>query len=326
MANLVNYASFDEKSSQYHTNFIIDDKDKLDNVLQELMSNPNLLYRGMNNASYRLYTSAQRHFIWEDNFYIKFGGNFHQFVRRTIDAVKADGKVMSYFASNNIPVNDFLILALLQHYAECSPLLDFAYDIRSSLFFAQDKATPSTGENNIDDFISIYFTDNRIDWLRATIQEINKTGAERADEMVYEAQNKGVKICSSDSIEEMRNLTYEKYIDGISFLPVAGSNIGYTNVSMKHLGASWQYYITNPRLQQQKGLFIFNVSDVTPLAEQVNSVTKYYQLFGCINIHKNLIPHIVVNYLQPCGIDRNSVYLQTNKSRELEERIKQLLS
>lgn len=326
MADLINYANFDEKSSQYNKNFVIDDKNTLDNVLQEMMSNPNLLYRGLNNASYRLYTSAQRHFIWEDGIYMKFGGNFHQFVRKTIDVVKADGKVMSYFASNKIPVNDFLILALLQHYAECSPLLDFAYDIKSSLFFAQDKATPSTGGNNIDDYISIYFTDNRIDWLRATIQEINKTGAERADEMVYEAQNRGVKICSSDSIDEMRNLTYEKYIDGISFLPVAGSNIGYTNVIMKHLGASWQYNITNPRLQQQKGLFIFNVSEETPLAEQVNYVTRYYKLFGCINIHKKLIPHIIGKYLHPFDIDRNTVYLQTKESKELEDRIKQLLN
>lgn len=82
--------------------------------------------------------------------------------------------------------------------------------------------------------------------------------------------------------------------------------------------------MTNPRLQNQKGLFIFNVSDHEPLAEQVNNVTKYYKIFGCINIHKNLIPHITQKYLMPNGFTHDAVYCQSKESRDLEIKVSEL--
>lgn len=328
MANLINYDTFEMKAEQYHTNMIIDDEQTLEEVLQKLSSDPNLIYRGLNNAAFRLYTSAQRHFIWQDDLFKRIGGgDFHAFVRNAINIVRNNADVMDYFQHNNIPVNDFLILALLQHYMECSPLLDFAYSLESSLFFAQDGHSPAVGDGSLNDYISLYFTSNQIDWIQATIQSINKTGAVNADKMVEETEkDPRYSVDTTDVIYKMQNLTYEDYIDGIHFLPIAGASIGVTDVVMKYVGKSWKYHITNPRLQNQNGLFIFNVSDHEPLVEQVNNVTKYYKIFGCINIHKNLIPYITQKYLTPNGLTRDAVYCQSKESRDLEVKVSSLFN
>ena len=328
MADLINYDSFEKKAEQYHTNKIVNDEQTLDEVLQKLSSDPNLIYRGLNNAAFRLYTSAQRHFIWQDDLYKRIGGeDYHAFVRNAINIVRNNADVMDYFQHNNIPVNDFLILALLQHYMECSPLLDFAYSLESSLFFAQDGHSPAVGDGSLNDYISLYFTSNQIDWIQATIQSINKTGAINADRMVEETEKDSkYTVDTIDVIYKMQNLTYEYYIDGIHFLPIAGASIGVTDVVMKYVGKSWKYHITNPRLQNQNGLFIFNVSDHEPLVEQVNNVTKYYKIFGCINIHKNLIPYITQKYLTPNGLTRDAVYCQSKESTDLETKVKALFS
>lgn len=328
MANLINYDTFEKKAEQYHTNLIIDNEQNLDEVLQKLSSDPNLIYRGLNNAAFRLYTSAQRHFIWQDDLYKRIGGGeYHVFVRNAISIVRNNAEVMDYFQHNNIPVNDFLILALLQHYMECSPLLDFAYSLESSLFFAQDGHSPAVGNGSLNDYISLYFTSNQIDWIQATIQSINKTGAANADRMVEETEkDPRYSVDTTDVIYKMQNLTYEDYIDGIHFLPIAGASIGITDVVMKYVGKSWKYHITNPRLQNQNGLFIFNVSDHEPLVEQVNNVTKFYKIFGCINIHKHLIPYITQKYLTPNGLTRDAVYCQSKESRDLEVKVSSLFN
>lgn len=326
MADLINYDSFDKKTEQYHSNYVIDDVQTLDQVLQELGSNPNLIYRGVNNAAFRLYTSAQRHYIWKDELYKFIGGiDYHTFVRNSINIVRNSEDVMDYFNNHSIPVNDFLILAFLQHYKECSPLLDFAYSLESSLFFAQDGYAPAVGDGSLNDYISLYFTSNQIDWLQATIQNITKIGAENVDRMVEETEKDSrYSVDTSDVLYNMQNLTYEDYIDGIHFLPIAGASIGVTEVVMKYVGKSWRYHMTNPRLQNQNGLFIFNVSDHEPLAEQVNNVTKYYKIFGCINIHKDLIPHITQKYLMPNGLTHDAVYCQSKESRDLEIKVSEL--
>ena len=324
MADLINYCSFSEKGKQYHTNIIIDDEQTLDDTITNLLSNEHLIYRGLNDASYRMYTSSQRHFIWQDQLYQNVGGAYHEFVRKTINRVMSDASIMSYFQKNNIPLNDFLVLALLQHYIECSPLLDFAYDLRSSMFFAMDKVVPPSGKGGMGDYISIYFTDNRIDWIQATIEAVNRTGANSADTMVKDANEKGMSVDANNTAYDMQHLTYENYINNISFIPVSGACFGVTDVVMNHLGVSWQYNITNPRLQQQKGLFIFNTSQDIPLAERVNSVTKYYKNFGCININKNLIPYIKAKYLDPLNINNSTIYFKTQESADLQAMVKNL--
>lgn len=324
MADLINYCSFSEKGKQYNTNIIIDDEQTLDDTITNLLSNEHLIYRGLNDASYRMYTSSQRHFIWQDQLYQNVGGAYHEFVRKTINRVMSDASIMSYFQKNNIPLNDFLVLALLQHYIECSPLLDFAYDLRSSMFFAMDKVVPPSGKGGMGNYISIYFTDNRIDWIQATIEAVNRTGANSADTMVKDANEKGMSVDANNTVYDMQHLTYENYINNISFIPVSGACFGVTDVVMNHLGVSWQYNITNPRLQQQKGLFIFNTSQDIPLAERVNSVTKYYKIFGCININKNLIPYIKAKYLDPLNINNSTIYCKTQESADLQAMVKNL--
>lgn len=326
MGALQNYTSFEEKDKLFFKSEYINDIETLKCKICELSSNPYLIYRGLHNASYRLYTSSQRHFILRDDLYAKIGGNtYHTFIRRAINLIRQDAVICGYFDSNNIPINDFLALALLQHYLECSPLIDFTYHITPALYFASDlRRWRSTG-SPLDDYVSIYFADSRIDWLRATIQEINKTGAYNAENMLVEAASKGRFADPYETFYHMQNLTYEKYIDGISFLTVAGSDKGPTDIDIDSLGLSWQYNICNPRLQRQNGMFIFNVSEDVPVVENINSVTRHYCMFGCLNINKNLESEIKRLYLDPYNINDNTMYVQDNESNMLENRIKELI-
>lgn len=333
MKVIKNYTDLKSKDSVYRLNRTIDSESDLIQLIELLSKEHNLVFRGLNNAKYRNYSSSQRKWIWNDPVIQRLGFNpcndsYHGLIRETIDKVKSDQWILDYFHQKDIPINDMLILALLQHYVVLSPLLDFTTDVHSALFFAQDGASPYCGTNNIDDYISIYAIDKNIDWMRASIQSINKSGAESANKMVLEYNGPYVPQLSEETESELINLTYEKYLD-IKFFPVEGPGIGVTPITIPALGFSCQYFIDNPRLESQAGLFIMNNTVDKPLEDLIADYYKYTQFrpMYCWNINKKLIDKTInCDILQRKGVNHSTLYCSSSESKELESKMMALFN
>ena len=248
-------------------------------------------FRGMKEAKYKLYTSAQR--CWIANHLTANNEHFHAYVDELICQVKKT-RCIDYFVKHKISVNDFLLMALLQHYGKPSPLLDFSYNPFVALFFAFDGVSLSSDSNSINDYVSIY----RIDYSDkdiCSIQKVSENDAERLDKILS-----GVDLSHVDTSpvkESFEKLPYKEYKDIPSML-VHGSSLGVSEISIPALNFACAYNIKNPNLSSQAGLFVLNTSDSIPLEERIKRGDSASKI-KCLNIskNKNLRDFIRQNYI-----------------------------
>lgn len=318
---LINRQGIDEVC--YH---VIDDEKELDKWVKAFDDNLKKgipwIFRGIADASYQLYSSSQRRMInkYKDK-YCKLlkPESEYDLVAKAIERVWNSRDFMDFMKKYEIPVNDMLILSVLQHFINLSPLLDFSYDVYSGLFFATDNAPEAHG--GLRDYVSLYYIDSRIDWVRCSVQEVEHNGAETLQNGVDEFYKENKYIPDSAGVrEKMARLSYSQYVqDGIKFLTLEGAKIGITDVSIPILGFNTQYHITNPRLAAQNGLFIINFTEDTPLADLLKEVDGTKQILCCVDINKSLIPFIKDKYLRPRNISRETMYYPNDDAKELED-------
>lgn len=318
MYPLQSYSNFNEKKTEFGSYQKIDDKNVLLNFLN-LLSKGDYIYRGINNASFKIYSSAQRHWLLKDSYYRNIGGkDFNDFINNAINIAKSDKVFINFFLNKNIPINDFLILSVLQHYINISPLLDFTLDINSALYFAIDNYTNPKNNSGLEDYISIYYIDNKLDWMKASIQAINISGVKQIEDLLSGlSKNDRYRISCDEVLKDTRNLTYDKYRD-LGFIVVNGPDNGISLINSSILGFQCEYNITNPRIIQQKGKFILNPSDDIPLVEKINSYTGFQRIVNCVDIHKNLINEIEAHYLKPNLVCKDSIYPPSKDSKIIE--------
>lgn len=315
-----NFNTLQGKQNAFASVQRIENEQDLHQIVDQLNASPNFLFRGVCEAKFRMYSSSQRKWAWYDPIRYKIGRtDYHHFIRGLIDTVRRDSDIMGYFNQYQIPVNDMLILAILQHYAVVSPLLDLTSDVYSALFFAVDGYGAASNDGSLDDYVSLYYIDRSVDWMQATIQKIHLHGAINADSML--ASHNGL-VDTAQFRNNLENLTYESVKD-LPFIAVDGPGVGITEVNMPHLGFSCSYHIANPRLCSQSGLFILNNSEDKPLEEVMNNTTKR-PLFHCLDINKALIPYIRDTILTPRNINKDTLYCTDSESVRLENAITKL--
>lgn len=160
---LPTYKSLEEKKkhfSHYRKINTVEELEKEKEKLEEdqtalLAFSTELVFRGVKEAKYKLYTSAQRD--WITNEWEKPGISFVDFIDRQLYNLKKDKVLMRYFESIDIAVNDLLLLSFLQHYGAPAPLLDFTYNMLISLFFATTGTEPNKQNfDDIENYLSVY--------------------------------------------------------------------------------------------------------------------------------------------------------------------------
>ena len=165
---LPKYVSSSDKDPRYCQSLYIDNELDLKNVINELMAhNDKYIYRGICDASYKMYTSSQR--LWfEDNERMLHLGckNYYDTIECIIKLTASLPEVQQYIQQNNLPANDFQILAMLQHFASPSPILDFSNNVLKGLLFSVDNmpAWTDNGTNVLEDYVSLYYISRNIDW------------------------------------------------------------------------------------------------------------------------------------------------------------------
>lgn len=316
MGKLLEYNSLEEKKQFYNCTTIDTEKD-FNDIFQNIINNQSsCVFRSVNEAKFKLYSSAQRQWIWNDLFN-KYP-SYKDYINNFIIKVQSHQHIVSFFYNNHIPLNDFVILALLQHYSQPSPLVDFTYNPFLSLFFAFDNVKPGTEGNEIDNYVSLYC-------LRYThpcfcsIQEVNAHGANTLSDALRNLNIPLSQIDTSKVLFDIQNLTYNEYSD-IEIMLVHGDKMGITNIQIPALGFTCTYNITNPNLRNQEGLFMLNTTEDIPLEDLIRKKHRYVDLLiDCYNINKGLESYIRTTHLDQAGINHSLIYPQDQDSQNLRD-------
>lgn len=258
----------------------------------------NTIFRGINNASYKNYTSLQRLCITHDLVMVM---DSLLFVEKEIDFLKKHNNhfLENYFKSIGLNVSDFSYLSYLQHYKDgVTQLLDFTKDKNVALYFmCEDAHFPVCGEGDmyhsgqfpISSFASIYY-----------IREGNYLNSEQFAQILTEYisdSNKGDDYpadCAwmKDLITRIEILTVKslKFLSKIDkkqadFPFVLEDKILKIKDGEKEYKTNFS--ISNPNLVAQKGCFLLYTNEDKPLEKNLY----------CVDIHKSLIPYIQKTHL-----------------------------
>lgn len=156
---LVDYKSLEEKGEIFKSSGYL----RIDTVASfcdwfEAFPKEKMLFRGVKEAKYKIYTSAQRLYITHD--LALSGRTVEDIVEETLKQVKQidNGLLKKYFSLLDVIDHDMLYLSFLQHYSGISPLIDFTTSIEKALFFMQEGVAYSdVGEDGIDNYSSLYY-------------------------------------------------------------------------------------------------------------------------------------------------------------------------
>lgn len=318
---LETYGSLEEKEEFFNNekNMVhycrVDTTKKLEEILKrikkvrEYSANVVFVIRGVSEAKYKLYTSAQRE--WMTNEWWLQGITFPEFVGRLLDHIKTDF-IEKYFQSMGVRINHLLLLSFLQHYRAPSPLLDFTTDPNVALFFALGHMQGiSHGSQDIENYFSIYIIlmDKSRSWDVIFRNTLDKVAQERMENEKSGQLYKNETVATI-RLAELLNWLPNKHIKGSGLCkqPI----LFLTNPSDTHpkmpLYLSW----SNPNIIAQKGCFLLNTHEKQPLEERFLEEMEREELkdatLYCFDIHKSLAPYIREHYLKPAGITKESLF------------------
>lgn len=169
---LDNYIDFNDKAlSVLGTKKVIVPRD-IDEIFSQFENfykreNQNkMIFRGLNEAAYKMYTSSQRD--WIKN---KSNTKYSDYLNALIAKAKSwnNGILKTYLKSLNkdLEENNLAYFSIMQHFGLPSPLLDFSYNPFVALYFAckdVEKCYFDNDVENIRNFFSVYFIFPR--WLK----------------------------------------------------------------------------------------------------------------------------------------------------------------
>jgi hypothetical protein len=239
------------------------------------------IFRGMGDAKYQLFSSAQLLWLSYEMEHWKRAAprlQYQDFVTKMIrQALKKDSlsaKFLDLYGLQGAQ-REFTCLSLLQHYGSSTPLLDWSYNFRVALFFATEYATvpPVHINNEPDDYFAIYVITEET--YRVSTIELQPSVATCFPP-----------ACAALHTGQLLRLTDINLDDGQIFDPARP----FKEVLMAA--------IYNQNIIPQEGLFIFNPHTDVPMeklfdkphrdAVPTNEAEVPHSGFIVYNIHKRL--------------------------------------
>ncbi len=239
-----------------------------------------MLFRGVSEAKYMLYTSGQREFILQD--YATLGIQYDQFMRVLLRNLRRNDDLMNFCKVAKTPPNDSYCFTYLQHYGAPTPYIDFTTDIYTALFYCFYRMSSQLSKSEIDHYCTLYYIKlDDIEYITERyMQEIHKDSPTERNLSLYSESTGGdVKsgMLSFDILQKMDIF----YID-------SKRKSGMFN------DKKLIFRIPNRNMLVQNGVLLYNGSDSLPLERcMANKI-------HCIDIHKSLGDYIKKEYLHDC--------------------------
>ena len=170
--------------------------------------NNDLVFRGVHDAKYKLFNSAQR--FWNTEELDKLGSSYQDFIQKQIDKAKAfqNNLLVKFYNAFGHVAYDLSILSFLQHYNAPTPLLDFTNNFDCALFFGTDGLmhSPST---DIGNYFSIYSIDTRQREFISILSHIESSVSQINDIL---ERNQNIEIDTTNVLNELELLKYSTFI------------------------------------------------------------------------------------------------------------------
>ncbi len=322
--HLSEYESFIQKNIFFNQTKI-DTKEELENFILDVGNKDNLIYRGVREARWRLYSSLQRHWIIN-----KYHGKEIPHKDFIIDLIKRGrgmyrGTLSNFLIKNDIdPENDLAILSFLQHHGQPTPLLDWTEDFANALYFAVGGIDLTMGTREIHQYLSVYILDGDL-FSEVGIKQIMEkkiksySGKFRKGLEKY-AAHKGLtpdtfdKLFSDNIMKQMTLMRIgNKFASGLTNIDLLNNlSIAFFSDS---LDDALKFGLNNNlRITNQRGVFTWNSDPTLPLEHVILNNTKAdtktegdIWVCGCVNINKQLTDYLK-KFLERNGIDNNYIY------------------
>jgi len=313
------------QKSIFFTQINIETKEEFDEVFNEFLTTKNTLFRGLNEAKYRLYSSLQRGWI-TSKLYEKHL-SYETFLKSLIENAKSqEGGVLSkYFDKIRIDTeNDLAVLSFLQHYGCPTPLLDWTYSFPNALFFATQNLQKPKGSWEIEKYFCVYYLEEEF-FEKKSMQKIFNVGLQKQKENLKKEftehlKASGVfeglidKLITQEHIDKMfyilhgkQLMTYMTKIEKIIKVPMLYFSDVKTDDNLKYC------LNTSMNIVNQNGVFTWNAHPTKPIEHipfensQKNESNKAILFSKCININKDLAAH-VKKRLTKLGISNKFIY------------------
>lgn len=308
---LEEYSNLEQKKSFFET-INITTINEFDKIYQELHGN--LLFRGIHEAKYKIYTSAQRE--WITNEYSKQGITFTQFIDLIITNIRSNQILSKYYKSLNINENDLLYISLLQHYGAPSPLLDFTHNLDIALFFALEGLQVTSSSNDINNYFSLYVIDkNKCSNELADIICVHDFGLKNGIDMLKDIEAKYPNANINASL--LKDVDkYTKWIkkdgtnDGLYMIACGFLDNPLNSPTISMYQTNEILYWSNINIIAQQGCFILYTKESMPLEQYFGGENTYLPQLICINVHKSLSEYIKDKYLK--ALSKLDIYPDIN--------------
>ena len=284
---LSTYISTEEKQSIFSTYQYIDSVGKFDQWYQSHCKLP-YYFRGIKEACYKNYTSAQRVCITHDLDCLPSTLVYLQVQKLR----KEHGQLFEkYCKAIGIDCSDFFLMSYAQHYKNgISPLLDVTTDLDTALFFMCNGAQFSTNgvdTNSIENYASIYFINKEIptfdDVLKNLVSKVEFPQNISKEDFIKCAEYYALRVFGTSLFNLFAALSKYSYflVDNKQYLCAFNKD---------EFNYQKTLTIGNFNMTAQNGCFIYYDNDKEPFEEKV---------VECVDIHKKLIPYITQEILIP---------------------------
>ena len=268
---LPEYCSFEAKKEFFSNYERINTIDDFKNKVLILKEDEKIIYRGMPEAKWQLFTSAQREYLCED--YKTLGIEYSNFIQSILSNIKESTIITKYLQNIKLSPNDIFYLSLLQHHGAPSPLLDFTKNSETALYFAtKDNSRAEKCNNGIENYFSLYFfSKDSVIYREYNLPQASNEAYEKASE-IY-GINK-YRIDNSINWKDLRDLSIAVLDD---------------NESLRYKNGYFTW--ANLNIIAQEGCFILYNNKEIPIEQYLKK-----DIIHCFDIHKSLIETIRTHY------------------------------
>jgi hypothetical protein len=319
------YKNFEEKEKFFSNRELIITKEQFDEFYFKLNNGNSSIWRGMNEAKFKLYNSMQR--FWFDNDLNRDKESVIQYLKSIVEYAGSWNKTFldKYFNNYGYEFrpSTFTILSTLQHFGTPTPMLDFTRNPKVALYFSSKYCINKCSKETINNYFSIYQIEKNHYLQNFNPKTILLKEVENNSKTLEKAQEE---ICSMKFFNVNLN-SKQKYL----LLKLEDKQ----NDQLKFL------INTNYNIVNQEGLFIFHLDSQLPLEDvficfvkelckeslgkteftndpiikKPEELISILPKIGCINIHKSLKEYCL-DKLEKDGITESFLFPDLKKLAE----------